>query len=198
MAHLIRVAVAAVLGVALATLVSCGGSGRGLIPAAQAGPLQSDFEAVAQAAEAGNGSCAATETALGRTERDFLTLPATLDRGLRSRLREGIDNLRSRALAMCAQPVPSATATNPTTSTQEAAPATPSTPASTPEPSAPATPPSGEGGGTAAPGELEGEGPGKGKDKGKGKGKDGETGGSGEAEGEGEAGAGGASPGTGE
>ncbi len=47
------------LGVLAGVLISCGGSGKGLIPAADAGPLQGDFEAVAQAAENGDGSARA-------------------------------------------------------------------------------------------------------------------------------------------
>src|SRR6185312_12581693 len=101
---LIRLIPAGLLGVAAAVLVSCGSSGTGLIPSANAGPLQSDFEAVSRAAEAGNGSCAETESALGKTEQDFLALPASVDRGLHARLQQGIANLRKQALAMCEQP----------------------------------------------------------------------------------------------
>jgi hypothetical protein len=194
MRALLRMALAAVLGLTAALLVACGGSGKGLIPAAQAGPLQSDFEAVAHAAESGDGSCAGTEAALGKTEKDFLALPATVDAGLRSRLKQGIDNLRSRALAMCAQPAPTVTtATTPTPTTETTT--TPTTPTTTNTTPTPTPPPSEEGGGTAAPGE-EGEGPGTGKGKGKGVGKDGGEG-SGESE-SGGASAGGASPGAGQ
>jgi hypothetical protein len=173
----------ALLAVAAAILVSCGSSGSGLIPLANAGPLQSDFEAVAQAAAAGNGSCAATESALGKTAQDFLALPADVDRGLHARLQVGIANLRKQALAMCIQPTPTATSTSTqttttpttTTSTETTPTTTPSTTTTAP-PSTQTTPttttPPNQGGGTAAPGEGEGEaeeGPGKGKDKGKGK-----------------------------
>ncbi|HEY7961985.1 MAG TPA: hypothetical protein VID29_08700, partial [Solirubrobacteraceae bacterium] len=48
---LVRAAAACALGVTAALLVSCGSSTKGLIPTADAGPLQSDFEAVAQAAQ---------------------------------------------------------------------------------------------------------------------------------------------------
>jgi hypothetical protein len=192
-----RLLMAALLGLAAALLVSCGGSGKGLIPQADAGPLRSDFEAVAQAAESGNGSCTSTERALGKTERDFLALPAAVDAGLRARLRGGIANLRQRALAMCAEPTPTATTvTTPTTSPTETT-TTPSTPTT---PATPTTPlaPHNEGGGTPAPSEEEGEGPagGKGKGKGKGPGKGDEEEESGESE-SGGASAGGASPGGG-
>jgi hypothetical protein len=67
------------LGIAAALLVSCGSSGKGLIPASAAGPLQSDFEAVQQTAESANGDCSATEAALLKTQEDFSALPAGVD-----------------------------------------------------------------------------------------------------------------------
>src|SRR5438034_3475161 len=82
-------------------------------------PLQSDFEAVAQAAQAGNGGCAGTEAALLKTEQDFAALPSTVDSGLRSRLRQGILNLRKQSLELCKQPLPqTTTAPLKTTATQ--------------------------------------------------------------------------------
>ncbi len=161
MQTLIRLVVAALLGVAAAVLVSCGSSGTGLIPSASAGPLQKDFEAVAETASSGNGSCAATESALGKTEQDFLALPASIDRGLHARLQEGISNLRKRALAMCIQPNPTATATTETqttttqtTTSTETAPPTPTATTTTPTTqTTPTTPtPEDQGGGTARAG----------------------------------------------
>jgi hypothetical protein len=167
MRMLIRLVVVALLGAATALLVSCGSSGTGLIPAANAGPLQSDFEAVAQAAESGNGNCAATESALGKTQQDFLELPASVDKGLHARLQLGIANLRKRALAMCVQPAPTATTT---TSTQTSTTTTPSVTTSTPTSTTPTTStttptqttpgggtPQGPGGGVEAPGEAHSE-----------------------------------------
>jgi hypothetical protein len=166
MRTIIRLVLVGLLGAAVALLVSCGSSGTGLIPAADAGPLQSDFEAVVQAASSGNGDCAATESALGKTEQDFLALPASVDRGLHARLRAGIANLRKRALAMCIQPTPSSTATTSTptetTSTTETTEATPP-PTSTqttpvePSPEKEEEKEEGGGGGTEAP--REGEAP---------------------------------------
>jgi hypothetical protein len=195
----VRLLTAALLLVlAVALLASCGGSGKGLIPEASAGPLRGDFEAVAGAAQSGNGSCAHTEAALGKTEKDFLALPASVDPQLRDKLRQGIANLRQRALAMCAEPVPTATtATTQTTTTTETTPTetTATTPAT---PTTPVTPPN-EGGGTRALGEEEGEehGPGKGRGKGVGKGDEEEAE---EESGESESGgasAGGPTPGSG-
>ena len=170
MRTLIRLAVVALLGAAAALLVSCGSSGAGLIPSASAGPLQADFEAVAKAAEAGNGDCAKTEAALGKTEEDFLALPATVDRGLHKRLEEGITNLRKQALAMCEEPTATetsststqtkttpqtdTTSTEATTSTETTT--TPTTPTNTPTTPTTGTPQS-PGGGVEAPEEGTGE-----------------------------------------
>ncbi len=160
----LRLLAAGLLGVAVAiVLVSCGSSGKGLIPIANAGPLQSDFEAVAQAAQSGGGSCTATTEAINKTERDFAALPATIDSGLHRRLSEGISNLRERALALCAQPLTkTATTTTPrttTTTTTTKTQTTPTTPTTTTTttpttpvtPTTPSTPPN-NGGGTVAPG----------------------------------------------
>ena len=154
-----RILLAGLLGVSAALLVACGGSGKGLIPSANAGPLQSDFEAVAQAAQSGEGNCTATEAAIQKTETDFADLPSTVDAGLHKTLDMGISNLRRRALALCAQPLPQTTSTTKTntqtttTNNQTTTPTTPThteTTATTPTATAPtATTP---GGGTPAPG----------------------------------------------
>ncbi len=161
----VRVLATVLLGAAVAVvLVSCGSSGKGLIPSANAGPLQSDFEAVAQAAQTGGGNCTATTEAINKTEQDFAALPATIDAGLHRRLSEGISNLRERALALCTQPLaqtdtntrPRTTTTTTTTTKTETTPTTPttttpSTPTTSTTPTTPSTPPN-NGGGTAAPG----------------------------------------------
>ena len=159
----VRLPLAALLGIAAAVvLVSCGGSGKGLIPEANAGPLQSDFEAVAQAAQTGNGNCAQTTAAINKTERDFAALPTSVDSALHDRLSQGISNLRERALALCAQPlVPTTTTTTPRTTTTTHTQTTPAPAETTPTtttthesttPASPTKPPANNGGGTAAPG----------------------------------------------
>ncbi len=177
---LLRVPLAALLGVLAALLVSCSGSGGSLIPTGDAGPLKGDFRAVAQAAENGDGSCSATESALLKTEQDFAALPSSIDAGLHDRLRSGIENLRTRALALCAQPLPQSTsstsAPRTTTGTTSTA-TTPTVTQTTTTQSTPTTPPapSGPGGGTPAPG---GEGtPGAGGESGGGGAGAGEAGG---------------------
>jgi hypothetical protein len=170
----LRLLAAGLLGIAAAiVLVSCGSSGKGLIPIASAGPLQSDFEAVAQAAQSGSGNCTATTEAINKTEQDFAALPATIDSGLHRRLSEGISNLRERALALCVQPL-AQTATTPRTTTTtttsttktETTPTTPTTTTNTTTtPVTPVTPPN-NGGGTVAPGESERSAEGKGNEQG--------------------------------
>jgi hypothetical protein len=177
-APLLRISLAAALGVLAALLVACSSSGKGLIPTGDAGPLQSDFEAVAQAAKNGNGDCTATESALLKTDRDFAALPTSIDAGLHNTLRQGVENLRTRALALCAQPQAQATETTTTPKTTTSAPTTTTptetqTTPTTPTTTTPTT--SGPGGGTPAPGEEAGEeeAPGLGKGDGGGKGHDG-------------------------
>jgi hypothetical protein len=184
-ARLLSGILAGLLGLAAALLVSCGSSGAGLIPAAAAGPLQADFEAVERAAEAGNGSCSGTEAAISKTEQDFRGLPSGINGGLRKRLEEGILHLRGLALQMCQQPgtQPTVTTTPPKTTTAPPSTTTTTTPTdtqTTPTQTAPATtgtttppPTPGPGGGTPA-----GEGeptptPGRGQGGGTGAGEDG-------------------------
>jgi hypothetical protein len=202
MRTLIRLVIVALLGATAAALVSCGSSGNGLIPSSDAGPLRSDFEEVARAAAAGNGSCRTTEAALGKTEQDFLVLPTSVNRGLRARLESGIANLHKQALAVCAGPSTTATGTTSTqtttpTTTKTTTTSTETTPTTTPstttttttgtQTTPTTTTPPGPSGGTEASGEAsaeEGAGKGKGKDEGNANG--------------GGSGAGGASPGGGQ
>jgi hypothetical protein len=116
-AHATRLLTSALLGLGAVALLACGSSGKGLIPASAAGPLQGDFEAIATAAQAGDGECAATNEAIAKAEQDFAALPVTVDRGLRERIRTGLANLSSRGRAICAQPAPTTTATSTPTST---------------------------------------------------------------------------------
>jgi hypothetical protein len=158
----LRLLAACALGFAAALLVSCGSSGKGLIPSANAGPLQADFEAVNQAAQ--SGDCATTQSAIAKTEQDYNTLPASINAGLRTRLREGITHLSKRALEVCAQPLATptstgttakttSTATTPTTATTTTP--TTTTPTTTPTTTTPTNATPGPGGGTVAPGEKE-------------------------------------------
>ncbi len=167
-----RLLLAALLGASVAVLISCGSSGAGLIPSENAGPLESDFQAVARAASTGDGNCSFTATAIHNTESDFHALPPSVDTGLRLRLEEGITHLREHALALCTQPLGQTTTSESTSTTKTTAPPTATsktqtqtpttstgptqttTPTSTTEAEVvPTTPqPSGPGGGTPAPG----------------------------------------------
>jgi hypothetical protein len=195
--HSIHLLLAGLLGVAAAVLVaSCGSSGKGLIPAAQAGPLKSDFELVAQEAQAGNGNCAATREAIAKTEQDFQALPGTVDPGLHARLRLGITNLALRAREMCAEPSPGATtATSPTTRTSTTSTSTQSSSTSTSTSSTPSTSTSTTststtsapaGGGTPGPGESGGTPGGNGQGSGNGNGESNGTGAGGTGAGNGQ------------
>ena len=148
-----RALATAALGAAAALPISCAGSGAGLIPAGSAGPLQRDFAAVAEAAQKGNGSCSATETAIIRTEQDYRALPGAVDQGLRGRLREGIEKLREDALQLCLQPLAQTSTTSTTAPRTETT--TPTVTQTTPTQTSPTTSTSttpGTGGGTPAPG----------------------------------------------
>jgi hypothetical protein len=155
---ILRFAVACLLGGTTALLISCGSSGKGLIPAADAGPLRSDFEAVASDAHNGNGNCTATEAAIFQTEHDFGALPANIDSGLHERLQAGIKNLRERALELCTQATATSTSSKTTTSTQSTS-TTPTATQTTSTQTAPTTTgptTSSSGGGTPAPSESGG------------------------------------------
>jgi septal ring-binding cell division protein DamX len=171
MRNLIRLIPAGLLGLGAALLVSCGSSGKGLIPLAYAGPLQSDFQAVLQAAQEGDGSCTATEAKIRKTEHDLHGLPASVDGGLRGRLAEGVANLAVRAHTMCAQPLTPTTTTSTTPTSPPATSTTPPATSSAPSTTTPPTgatpessePPSEEGGATRAPGTGNDEGRGTGE-----------------------------------
>jgi hypothetical protein len=153
----LRVLLAAALGVGAALIVACGSSSstKGLIPAASAGPLQGDVDAVEAAAGKGNGNCGPTEVALLKLDQDYAALPTTVNRGLNNTLRQGIDNLHKDALEVCAQPLAGTTGTTATTTTKTETTPTVSTETETtpvtPTPNPEETP--GQRGGTPAPGE---------------------------------------------
>jgi hypothetical protein len=166
---LLRAALAAMLGAAIALLVACGSSGGGLIPATEGGPLQNDIEIVERAAEAGNGNCGQTESALLKTDQDFSALPASVDSGLRDKIRLGIENLHKVAKEECEQlhaqtKTEAAQKTTSTATTQtQTTPSTPSTTTTTtPPPAVENEEEHGAGGGTPAPGEGNGKAPNEG------------------------------------
>jgi hypothetical protein len=137
---LTRLLPAGLLGAGAAVLVSCGSSGVGLIPSENAGPLVADFQEVERVASKGDGNCGPTKAALSTTEHDFQALPASVNAGLRARLREGISHLQTLALELCAEPLAQTTTTGESTSTSTTAPSA-TTKTTTTTPSTSATPP---------------------------------------------------------
>jgi outer membrane biosynthesis protein TonB len=128
--------VALALGVGAAALVACGTSTKGGIPAASAGELRSQIEDVRQAVDAGR--CDALDGQLRQVDDSVQSLPATVDRRLRSSLRDAADRLRREAGDECddgesttptttepvvtqtqTEPLPTTTATTQTTTTPE-------------------------------------------------------------------------------
>lgn len=123
----IRFLLAGGLGAGCALLVACGSSGKGLIPASNAGPLTNDFDAIGAAVAAGD--CAATDQALARAQRDFAALPSTVDAGLRQHIRDGLNKLQDSAPSQCAS---QSSQSQTTQSTATTAPTTTQTTTTTP------------------------------------------------------------------
>ncbi len=182
MHHPLRPPLALLLGLTAVAVSACGSSTAGLIPEENAGPLKSDFEAVAKAALAGDGNCGETDEALNKTEQDFAALPSSVNAGLRRTLQSGITNLSARARQACKEPLASttttgastsSTSTSTTTTTTRTTTSTPTSTSSTSTSStATVTPPtatttSGVDGGAQAPGESSGA-PGNGQGNGQG------------------------------
>jgi hypothetical protein len=142
------------LGLSCIALAACSSANPGLIPTANSGPLQVDFETVAADAQTGNGSCGETAAAIRKTEQDFSELPATVDSNLRNTLSSGIANLSSRALTLCAKPIATTTTTTTQTSTTSTTTTTFTTSETTTTETTTASVPttSSPGGGTPAPG----------------------------------------------
>ncbi len=157
----VRLPLAFLLGVAAAAVVACGSSSSKLLPPAGAARLTDQLAQVKQAVD--EQDCAKAATRVQILYADLARLPPTVDRRLRSRLREGIDKLSARVPTDCNQPqtqtqtlstetttTPPATTqtqTTPPTDTQTPTTSTPTT--TTPPTSTPTTP---SNGGTQPPG----------------------------------------------
>jgi hypothetical protein len=145
---ILRLLIAAILGLATAFLIACGSSGRGLISSSD-----------------GAGDCATTRSALDQARQDLANLPPTVDPRLQAKLAQGLANLAHNALIDCrlnrtqpttttpTTPPTQTTTTTPPTTTQ---PSTSSTPTQTAPPSSPpqttSTSTQGGSGGAEAPG----------------------------------------------
>jgi hypothetical protein len=93
--------IAALLGVAAALLVSCGGDRSALIPQSSAEDLKAALADVEQAVA--SGDCAETGRALTRARGALVNLPPSVDDRLVARLQRGIENLESIAPQECQQ-----------------------------------------------------------------------------------------------
>jgi hypothetical protein len=110
-----RLALASVLGVGAALLVACGSGSSTLIPAGNAGPLQSDFDAVASSVA--SGDCTDTKSEVQKTQQDLAGLPGTINPQLLETLTTGVQTLAARAATECKQNATTATTTTGQTST---------------------------------------------------------------------------------
>jgi hypothetical protein len=110
-----------VLGVAAALLVACGGSNQKLLPPVSADRVKNHLAEIRQALD--QQDCPKAEAGVRSLYSDLARIPNTVDRRLRTRLREGIDKLSARVPTDCQQPttttdtVPTTTTTVPTTET---------------------------------------------------------------------------------
>ena len=110
------------LGMSTALLAACGGGGtKGGIPSASAGELKSQITDVGQAVD--DRRCNDVPGQLRQVDEGIDQLPATTDAQLVSALREGAEQLRSRAIEECEDAGTETTETTPEeTETTETAP----------------------------------------------------------------------------
>jgi hypothetical protein len=115
----LRALIAGVLGVGLALLVvACGNSSNGgLLTAAQAGRLNSDFDSVGTSVT--SGDCGGASRALVKSRNDVNALaPAGVSQKLINNLLMGLDTISANYQTQCqAATTPTTTTTTPTTTT---------------------------------------------------------------------------------
>jgi hypothetical protein len=131
----VRFPLAFVLGIAAALLVACGSSNQKLLPAVSADRVKNHLAEVRQALD--QQDCQKAEAGVQALYSDLGRIPPTVDRGLRTRLREGVDKLNQRVPTDCRQPttttdtVPTTTAPAQTTDTTPTDTTTTTTPTDT-------------------------------------------------------------------
>jgi hypothetical protein len=105
-----------VLGFGAAALGACGSSSssKSLIPVADAGPLQNDFDAVASAIA--DHDCPGSSSAIRRAQAHVDSLPRATSEQLTQRLQDGLQTLQRQAADECVATV--ATTTTETTTTE--------------------------------------------------------------------------------
>jgi len=108
---------------ALALIAGCGGGDKaGTIPSKQASGLTKQLDQVAD--DVSNGRCGGATFKVGQLEEKVTSLPSGVDQPVRSKIQQGLDNLRSLVEGECQRPQatdtqPSTTETTPpTTDTQ--------------------------------------------------------------------------------
>jgi cell division septation protein DedD len=111
----LRLGLAGMLGVGAALLVACGAASSPLIPASNAGPLQSDFDAVQSSVQ--SGDCTDTKSEVQKTQDDLAALPGTVSPQLLETLTTGVQTLAARAATECKQNAAATTTTTGQTST---------------------------------------------------------------------------------
>ncbi len=111
----LRLSLGAVLGVGAALLVACGASSSQLIPAGDAGPLQSDFAAIASSVK--GGDCATAKQDVQQAQQDLAALPGTVSPRLLTTLTTGVHTLAARAGTECKLNANATTTTTGQTST---------------------------------------------------------------------------------
>ncbi|HEV2813115.1 MAG TPA: hypothetical protein VGW10_07690 [Solirubrobacteraceae bacterium] len=116
---------ALVLGLLAAFAVACGDEGddRKLLAPSRAEAIRTELDTIAERVE--RGECTKLDPAFQRLNEAIDRLPATTDRELRARLREGADNLEEIAPGECREQRPE------TTETTETQPETTTTPPET-------------------------------------------------------------------
>jgi hypothetical protein len=100
-----------VLGGGSAFLVACGG-GDNLIPSGDASSIENALSQVSS--DFDSGRCSAAQDAVTKLHSALLNLPNSVDSKLRTRLREGVNNLDTRVRQTC-----TATQTQQQTQTQQ-------------------------------------------------------------------------------
>lgn len=143
LSRLLPALAALVAGLTLAlAIAACGDEDRsGLLPSSDAQTILDELDAVR--ARVDDGSCNALGTDLSQLRGALANLPATVDRKLRDRLQEGVDNLSEiapdecRGTTVTTEETPTPT---PDTQTQTQTIETTTTPAPTATPTATPTP----------------------------------------------------------
>jgi hypothetical protein len=97
--RLSAIMLALALGALSAFAVACGEDREGLIASSRASDLQASLDKIDE--YVASGRCEAVDANLAALRREIEDLPGTVDRDLRVRLREGLENLEDQAPEEC-------------------------------------------------------------------------------------------------